>query len=645
MGTAVNGNPNPFLDTANWQGVTESGSDFDNPDATKRAKMPTVGAIADVFGEYVETPDWINALTSKNGLVFEGITSDGYRRFNLPVIHKESVEIEKDLTVGGKSFNDKIDKEADRDLVDKKYVESVKNSDFLQVVRDAQNKVAYGVKKEGSFYAETIDSPTIDKIEDALKKESIIEKTKVGVIVWEGQYGNPNNSSPTADIPSVDSNDYSNYILFNDTEFRAALREIDGDTYDGYTNWKAYIKDKYNENVQDASLCEVAAYHDDIKDIVEAAIIRISGYSSADITYLQNRHLRKPLDKITLEMLGDDATLDHDVTLGGWGCDGYHTTVYNGTEHIGDEDYGIVESVTFHDTEKVTAQIDLAAKYGIDFFCFYIEFVGWYFDETHSLEYIHKLMQSNLMNNFLFQFLNSPNKYKMKFCVTIGNTLNRYDNDQEHTQNIIDSKKLFRLLEYINTYLVSDPCYLHVDGKPVIQFYEQKPNILDDNFLHIGGCQLLYFPNVKIKKKDGIWHYSGNIPSTSMTISNYQSRDYKVFADYNERSCKLYDRFNIMMYPCAMSRDDRPRWNYMVNPNLGLTVRRSFILPTENELYNQLVDIYNVSRNKTNRENILTIYAWNEFMEGGWLLPTQQDIDNDTWEVKLNAIKRFKSNN
>ena len=96
------------------------------------------------------------------------------------------------------------------------------------------------------------------------------------------------------------------------------------------------------------------------------------------------------------------------------------------------------------------------------------------------------------------------------------------------------------------------------------------------------------------------------------------------------------------MYPAAMSWDDRPRWNYIVNSSRNLPVRTSFFHPTEDEFFEQLVNIYNISKKTQNGDNVITIYAWNEFMEGGWLLPTQEEIENNTYRNKLNAIKRFK---
>jgi hypothetical protein len=615
----------------------------------------TVAAFVDIYnwaimeGDiYVNTPEWLEVTADKDGRIFEGIKKNNngiFKKVNIPSEFSK-VSVRGDFEVNGISFDDKITKEEGKSLAEDRYFEENETPEFKYAVTSNNGEIGFGLKADGTFFTNKIESKTTNTIKRELLTFRKINPLKIGAIVWEGQPTIIDDYPQQTDMPSTESSDYSNYILFNNPDFRQALKAVDGDTYDSYTNWKAYIQDKYDEKVSnDASLCEVAAYHSDIKDIVENAIINISNYSSADISYLQNRTLRKPLNKITLDMLGDDATLDHDVTLGGWGCDGYRTVTYTGeTEHIGSEDYRIVDSVTFHDTEKVTAQIDLAAKYGIDFFCFYIEFVGWYFDESHSLEYIHKLMQSNTMNNFLYQFLNSPNKNKMKFCVMIGNTLNRWDNDTDNPQNAVTIPKLNRLLEYIYKYLVPDSSYLHINGRPVIQFYEQKPSIMNDNSLHIGNSVLLYQDTFEhIPHKDGIFCYNMHQPINNMTINNYVTRDYEDLSRSNIAFVQGYKNFPFIMFPAAMSRDDRPRYNYIVNSNLGLNVRGSYIIPTEDEFYNQLKELYDISNEMSLNENVITIYAWNEFMEGGWLLPTQQEIDNGTYLRKLNAIKRIKS--
>ena len=147
--------------------------DFKDPDAEKRAKIPTVGAVTDVYGAYEENLEWVDVKTDSEDKVLEGIKTDGtkYIGGDLEVggtIHSAGLDAEiADLDAK------KVDKVTGKSLIDSEFASSqssITNPEYLQVTTDLEDKILEGIKQEGTkvielpleiqgVRQETIDNP------------------------------------------------------------------------------------------------------------------------------------------------------------------------------------------------------------------------------------------------------------------------------------------------------------------------------------------------------------------------------------------------------------------------------------------------------------------------------------------------------
>ena len=163
----------------------------------KIASANVVGKRLTELGEYVENPEWINVITDKDNKIIYGIKTDGKLYFGdgCPPQIKDYIE-EKISSLSLDEYEDivaflndylssgttlksiidgiiatKVNKEEGKSLIDSEYASTKSNIDnieFLNVVTDSDNRILYGVKKDGSFY--------LPNIPDSVKKG--IQKNK-----------------------------------------------------------------------------------------------------------------------------------------------------------------------------------------------------------------------------------------------------------------------------------------------------------------------------------------------------------------------------------------------------------------------------------------------------------------------------------
>lgn len=144
------------LDTKQYTLATVN--DFVSPDATKRAKIPTVGATVDAYGYFEENPEWLETKVDSDGKIIEGILSDGTR--------------EEKVGLNTPSFNG-----FKTTLLD--------NREYMTALLDEDDKVISFRDKDGVLHENAgITSPTIDKINETIESQnSTIDniETEIGI--------------------------------------------------------------------------------------------------------------------------------------------------------------------------------------------------------------------------------------------------------------------------------------------------------------------------------------------------------------------------------------------------------------------------------------------------------------------------------
>lgn len=321
----------------------------------------------------------------------------------------------------------------------------------------------------------------------------------------------------------------------------------------------------------------------------------------------------------------------HGVKLG-WGCSGSIREKRPG-ENLRKKIYDPFDELVCDNNEQVQAQIDLASEYGIDFFAIYMEVYDQLFNEDGILQ--TKALKLSNINNFLYQFVLAPNKSKMKYCVCIGGL----------KENVKDSQRIRSLFEYISGLIESDVSYLRINGEPVVMLYDSNDQL--DNFIDNNAIPFKIYNNSPTKRinKDGLWSYSGFVPYIDTDSPSFPY-PYKDLAQYNINKCKqYYSGFNTdVIYPVSCGFDVRARYSYIKDDIVSHQI--SFEKPTQVEFYNTLKTLGDIIDNRIIGDKAICVYAWNEFMEGGWLMPTQAEIDTNDNDrkgfYKLQAIKLFK---
>lgn len=135
-----------FLDKKEYTLATAE--DFIEPDADKRAKIPTVGALADVFGSYASDND-ISILTDKNNRILLRIEKDGNIYFGrIPIQIVE--EIDGKVVV-------KVDKEEGKSLIPVQYIQEFDDI-YLALQKDKNGRVLSRINNDGTIEIAKLDA-------------------------------------------------------------------------------------------------------------------------------------------------------------------------------------------------------------------------------------------------------------------------------------------------------------------------------------------------------------------------------------------------------------------------------------------------------------------------------------------------------
>ena len=460
-------------------------------------------------------------------------------------------------TINGENIQDKVNKEKGKGLSTNDFNNNEKEIVDMNFLSE-KNDIQQIVDAEDKILSgfDKHGNPFY-KNEDKNFKNCLSRKKYLGVIVWDG--GSP---SAGADIPEADtiSNEqYTNSSIYDPN----------------YPNWRHYVKHVYGK--YPPKMCSFATFFNTNTDIESS---------------------RKPIDTLYSETVGGNVNI-------GWWYSGY-------IEKTEDTNPG-----TLHETEKIEAQIDLASDYDIDYFaiCFFCE--SSYFNNDGSINEL--LLKTRDENNFLYQYMASRNKWKIRFCLLLFiSSLNK--------------QQTYTFMKYINDNFLSDPQYLYVNGAPIVLCYNINFALQNYNFVRFKGCNMI--ANRIYNKLDGAFTYSFGASSKNMKFNAFST------SNLNSWNALSNKENYFFAFPISTGIDDRGRYGYTTEKALSRNYAEK---PTEAELYNALIDIISLANKRCQSDIMIIIYAWSEFIEGGWVLPTQADIDNGNGTFRLEAIKKAKN--
>ncbi len=280
-------------------------------------------------------------------------------------------------------------------------------------------------------------------------------------------------------------------------------------------------------------------------------------------------------------------------------------------------------------SEVMEKWINTATAHGVNVFIF-----DWYwFDDGPFLE-------SSLNNGFL----KAPNREKMNFYLMWANhdvkrnywNVHKFgDDDSKLWDGAVDLKNFKIIVDRVITRYFSQPNYFKIDGKPVFSIFSIR-NLTEG----LGGLQqtreaLDYFRDETKKAGFPGLHIQliGNgapgkklietidkLGANSVTKYNWggpHPEDYIRWGTESLERRKLWDEaLNIPYFPNAsIGWDDTPRFpakgkKDVVHYNKSPESFAAFLQKTK-----QFCD------NHPNQPKLITIFSWNEWVEGGYLLP------------------------
>lgn len=296
----------------------------------------------------------------------------------------------------------------------------------------------------------------------------------------------------------------------------------------------------------------------------------------------------------------------------------------------------------YNTQETMDAEIAAAAQYGIDYFN-----ILYYFGKNATLP--QDVFQLQYLNEGLEHFMNSPNSDKMQFMIEITN----------HAPFALKSTEDWDEFMDVAIEAMKHPSYLKIDGRVVLKIHsahmlyhdlgadiEACDNLLahlKERALNEGAGELIITVGTNGKESikaghtwtqiteiDGTGEYMG-VPTFPQQVELYPFEDLTQEAQ-DIRLVRKFDALNYVPYFPA-GWDPRP-WK---DPRASFenASREQWKTALEALKYD-LLRYANLGFPKKDgtTQKAFTMYAWNEFGEGGIIAPTAGDQ-----YMKLEVIK------
>ena len=291
--------------------------------------------------------------------------------------------------------------------------------------------------------------------------------------------------------------------------------------------------------------------------------------------------------------------------------------------------------------EIVKDQIDLAADAGLSFFSF-----CWYYPD-----YDHQHFREDPLNHALSLYLKSPNKSRLKFNLMVANHAGQEIGPDDWAAVTDEWVRLFK-----------DAGYVQVNGKPLLSFFNVP------SLIHLfGSADAVRQALDALRNKARVAGLAGVTvavcvsPTPEAVVQaktcgfdmvtgyNYPTlgfKDRKIEHDVdslNNIGPTIWNRFNNAALPyipvATLNWDPRP-WATTTNWYSKSVRYTGYSSRSVYHAVQTLKDWISQHPNATSKEHIALLYAWNEYGEGSWLTPTE----NDTLHL-LDGIKKAVSEN
>lgn len=283
------------------------------------------------------------------------------------------------------------------------------------------------------------------------------------------------------------------------------------------------------------------------------------------------------------------------------------------------------------------AQIDAAANAGIDFFSF-----DWYFkDGTANMP----------LNQALDLYLKAPNKARLKFCLMVANHEPFLTGPENWPALTSEWIKLFK-----------NSSYLKVAGKPFLIFFSVSSLIKEfgsATAVHVALDSLRL-----VAKKEGTKGVTigACVYGNSKSVEEAVTCGFDILTGYNYHGAGL--KANQVETPIAnMLNADLQVWNQIKNlsslPYIPVATlnwdprpwRKNpstiphFVGYSLNSVYNSITALQqwiSGNQDRTSKERMALLYAWNENGEGGWLTPSEMLKDSLLQGIKKAVLIKNK---
>lgn len=264
-------------------------------------------------------------------------------------------------------------------------------------------------------------------------------------------------------------------------------------------------------------------------------------------------------------------------------------------------------------------QIDVAADHGIDFFMF-----CWYW--SNDKENINKKrIDSASLHKCIDLYMNAKNKHRIKFGILIAN---------HEGAEIIGSENWAESVKYLSKYF-KDKQYITIDGKPYVSIFnadglhQEERDIMQKTALNLGIDSLSIVAcgsTLNSKKYQYRTHYN------AIPIGDNQGqpeKDYDDLVKITEREWVVTKQPYIPSI--SVGWDPRP-WEKIKNNGLKNNNGWYYVNNTPKKFKNSILraaEWIEAHPQATVKERMVMIYAWNEFGEGGYLVPTVGDKNGE----------------